>query len=247
MTDTHDDKKTADVAALPCNAFSTTDWKYRVQFETDTAITLPITRYFDGSIREQYTYGDTIAHWEPPIQAFWRRFPDRYYQFFVMAPRLKPGRILEVGAEFYNKYIKEVIAPGQELTVVDIKAPDHPDIASICGLDYYYRLDMTSDDGLNYPWLQGHFDTVLSFGVLSAYDFTYEECVRYVQNMARFLKPEGLAIFKIDRHRLTLHTKLPSFAHLISIIQTFFAIRERDILTVPDEEFVCLYAIKQPH
>jgi hypothetical protein len=200
--------------------------------------------YLNETIKSN-DYGDAIAHWETNIQAFWRRYIDRYYEFFVLSKKMRPGQILDVGAEFYNKYIKEVIAPGQTLTVVDLKEPDHPDILIVKDLDHYHRFDMTRDDYQNFPALAGQFDTVLSFGVLSYYDISPDMCSRYLDNMVGFMNPDGMAIFKVDRHAIENHKQFPAFSVLHQWIADRFYIKELDVLASNDQAFYIYYCTKK--
>lgn len=200
--------------------------------------------YLNETIKNN-DYGDAIAHWETEIQAFWRHYIDRYYEFFVLSKKMKRGQILDVGAEFYNKYIKEVIADGQTLTVVDLKEPDHPDILIVKDLDHYYRFDMTRDDYQDFPTLAGQFDTVLSFGVLSYYDFSPDMCSRYIDNMIGFMKPDGMAIFKVDRHAIEKHQQFPAFSVLHQWIADRFCIKELDVLTSINQAFYFYYCTKK--
>lgn len=219
-------------------------WAYPVQLFGGVDSGSTRVRYLDQSIRN-YVYGHAIAHWEPAIQAFWQRYTDRYYEFFVMADKIKPGHLLDVGAEFYNKYIKEVLSSAKTLTVVDIKEPDHPDIQIVQGLNHYYKFDMTADDYSKVAGLCAAFDTVLSFGVLSYYDFTADMCARYIDNLVGFLKPDGLAVIKVDQHAILKHDRFPPFPVLHGLISDRFAVVELDVLTDADQEFYIYYCRKK--
>jgi 2-polyprenyl-3-methyl-5-hydroxy-6-metoxy-1,4-benzoquinol methylase len=213
---------------------------YPVQLMAEEPSMRPVkVRYFDESIKNN-DYGNAIAHWDASTQAFWRHYVDRYYEFFVLSKKIKQGHILDVGAEFYNKHIKEVIAAGQHLTVVDIKEPEHPDILIVQDLDQYFKFDMTYSDYRDFTELTGKFDTVLSFGVLSYYDFTPDQCARYLDNMVGFMKPEGMAVIKVDQHALQQHAHFPAFPVLHQMITDRFAIDELDILITEGQEF-CIY------
>jgi len=215
-------------------------WVYPVHFMVEESFQRPVkVSRFDESIKNN-DYGNSIAHWDASIQAFWRQYIDRYYEFFVLSGKIKKGYILDVGAEFYNKHIKEVIAPGQHLTVVDIKEPDHPDILIVNDLDQYCKFDMTYSDHRDFPELTGKFDTVLSFGVLSYYDFRPDQCARYLDNLVGFMKPGGMAVIKVDRHALQQHAHFPAFPVLHQMITDRFAIDELDILINEGQEF-CIY------
>ena len=196
--------------------------------------------YYDNSIRQR-SYGQAISHWDATIQSFWHEYIDRYYEFFVLSEKIKRGHVLDIGAEFYNKYIKEVIAMGQFLAVVDIKEPDHPEIQMVNDLDLYQKFDMTADDYRDFPALSGAFDTVLSFGVLSYYDFSVDMCVKYLDNMIGFMKAEGLAVFKVDQRAILKHTHFPDFPELHRMICSRFAVLELDILTDKNQEFFIYY------
>jgi hypothetical protein len=149
--------------------------------------------------------------------------------------------VLEVGAEFYNKYIKEVIAKGQFLAVVDIKEPNHPDIQMVNDLDLYQKFDMTADDYREFPAMAGAFDTVLSFGVLSYYDFSVDMCGKYLDNMIGFMKAGGMAVFKVDQRAILNHSHFPTFPELHRMICSRFNVFELDILVDKSQEYFIYY------
>lgn len=229
---------------LPTAAGESPSWSVAWHLPEDVANRSLKVNYLDETIKNN-DYGDAIAHWETEIQAFWRLYIDRYYEFFVLSKKMRRGQILDVGAEFYNKYIKEVIAHGQTLTVVDLKEPDHPDIQIVKDLDHYHRFDMTRDDYQDFPTLAGQFDTVLSFGVLSYYDFSPDMCSRYIDNMVGFMKPDGMAIFKVDRHAIEKHQQFPAFSVLHQWIADMFCIKELDVLASKDQAFYIYYCSKK--
>jgi len=219
-------------------------WKYKLSFLNRAENNGIKVNYFDESIKANYKYGNAIAHWEKEIQDFWNHYIDRYYEFFILSKKLKKGHVLDVGAEFYNKYIKEVIALGQELTIVDLKTKNHPDIEIIKDLDHYYKFDMTGDEYRNYPELSQKFDTVISFGVLSYYNITPEMCIKYLDNLHVFLKPDGLAVIKVDKTTILKHADFPTFQELHAMIGHKFLIHEIDLLTNDDMEFIIYYCGK---
>jgi hypothetical protein len=214
-------------------------WSYPVHLMKWTESNSIKVNYYDHSIKQR-SYGNAISHWDVSIQNFWRKYVDRYYEFFVLSAKIKNGYILDIGAEFYNKHIKEVIAKGQQLAIVDIKEPDHPEIRMVNDLDLYQKFDMTADDYRQFPALAGAFDTVLSFGVLSYYDFSVDMCVKYLDNMNGFLKADGMAVFKVDQRAILSHTRFPAFPELHRMICSRFVIMELDILTDANNEY-CLY------
>ena len=213
---------------------------YSASFAQDIASDAAAVKYFDQSIR-LHSYGSSIDHWDQDIQNFWRKYVDRYYEYFVLAPKIKRGHVLDIGAEFYNKYIKEVLAKGQILAIVDVKEPSDPDIEIIQDLDSYYKFDMTSDEWSNVPSLSRACDTVLSFGVLGYYNFTAEMCVNYLDNMVGFLKPDGLAVIKVDLHVLNSNKSFPPFSALHQLISDRFRVVELDILTDHNQEYYIYY------
>jgi len=222
----------------------TMEWLYPVQLPSGHHEgTVRVTSY-DASIKRR-PHGEAIAHWEPAIQAFWKTYIDRYYEFFILPERMQPGEILDVGAEFYNKYVKEVIAAGQRLTVVDLKEPDHPDIRIVQGLDAYERFDMTVDDHRDFPRLSGRFDTALSFGVLSYYDIPPDKCIRYLENLAGFLKPDGLAVMKIDLSVIQRHQLFPAFPDLHCMIMDRFTMERIDLLNGDGQSFQIYFGRKK--
>jgi len=222
-------------------------WHYPVNLMEGIVAGSTIVRNYDQSIKNQ-SYGQSVGHWDSNILDFWQKHIDRYYEFFILARKVKQGHILDIGAEFYNKYIKEVLAHGQILTIVDVKEPSHPDIEIINDLDFYYKFDMTADDWRNVPSLSHTCDTVLSFGVLGYYDFTTEMCIHYLDNMVGFLKPDGLAVIKVDQHALISNRRFPPFPILHGLIVDRFIINELHILTDIDQEYYVYYcSLKTQH
>jgi hypothetical protein len=220
------------------------EWLYPVQLAYgDHKGTVRVTSY-DATLKLR-SYGEAIAHWDPAIQAFWKTYIDRYYEFFILRDKMQKGEILDVGSEFYNKYIKEVIADGQRLTVVDLKEPDHPDIRIVQGLDAYELFDMTVDDHRDFPQLSGRFDTALSFGVLSYYDIPPEKCIRYLDNLAGFLKPDGLAVMKFDLEVIRRHRLFPAFPDLHRMVMDRFVIEGIDLLNGDGHSFQIYFGRKK--
>lgn len=215
-------------------------WPYQVDFRTGMTPESTMIRTFDRSIKQRSNKNRT-AHWDSEIRDFWLNNIDRHYELEIISQRVKTGEVLDIGAEFYNRYIKEVIACGQTLTIVDLKKPDHPDIQIIEGLDDYYQFDMTVDEGSDVAALHHRYDTVISFGVLSYYDFTLEMCTRYLDNMVGFLKPDGVAIIKVDRHAMAKNVRFPSFPVLHRLIHDRFSVPELHILLDQDEEYFIYY------
>jgi len=222
----------------------TKQWLYQVQLEYGRHEgTIKVTSY-DASIKLR-SYGEAIAHWEPAIQAFWRTYIDRYYEFFILPGRMRKGEILDVGSEFYNKYMKEVIADSQRLTIVDLKEPDHSDIRNVKGLDAYEKFDMTVDDHRDFPQLSGRFDTALSFGVLSYYDIPPNRSTRFLENLAGFLKPDGLAVIKIDLSRMRRHRLFPAFVDVHRMVMDQFSVEAIDLLNGDGQAFQIYFGRKK--
>ena len=98
---------------------------------------------YDDTFNSSHTFDIDIGQWDPEHQAFWTDRLGRRHLLSVVPKRARRGKILEIGAAWYNKYQTAVVGEGNELTIIDIKPGNHPDIAQISGLDRYIRLDMT--------------------------------------------------------------------------------------------------------
>jgi hypothetical protein len=189
-----------------------------------------------------FSYGGAIDHWDVSIQRFWKTHIDRYYEYFVLPEKLRNGKVLEIGAEWYSRHIKEIIARDSELTLIDIKDASHPDVNLICNLDHYYQMDMTQRS-TKYENLVGYFDAVLSLGVLGFFDFNREMCVNYVDNVSKMAKNSGQAIFKFDVHVMKTHKYSPSPNELIEILEKRFVITETDELIENAQKYIVCYCV----
>lgn len=183
---------------------------------------------FDGAP----AFGIDISRWDQRNQAFWTDRLGRRYLLSVVPKRARKGKILEIGAAWYNKYQKEVVGRENELTIVDIKEPDSPDLVAIVGLDRYVKFDMTQPAGATSD-LRVSFDEIRSWGVLSHYGFTPEQCRIYLDNIRAFLKPGGQVIFKldIDTHKRVKQLPSVSLTLLEDLIRERFTIRHSDTLS----------------
>ncbi len=141
------------------------------------------------------------------------------------------GNVLEIGAAWYNKYQTEVVGRDAELTVVDIKEPDSPDLVAMVGTFRYVKFDMTQADGLPGE-LVGAFDEIRSWGVLSHLGFSPEQCRVYLDNVHAFLKPGGQVIFKldIDTHKTVKQLAGAGVEFLEGLIQERFTVLHTDTL-----------------
>ena len=149
------------------------------------------------------------------------------------AEAARKGKILEIGAAWYNKYQKAVVGEGNELTIIDIKPEHHPEIAQISGLDRYIRFDMTgAPDDKTQRECRGAFDEIRSWGVLSHYGFSRDECRQYLDNVFAFLKNDGQAIFKldIDTYKVKKYPASISLEFLEGLVRERFVVSHTDVL-----------------
>ena len=183
----------------------------------------------------QPSFKKNTAHWDRHIREFWDTNSDRYYEMFYLCNKLVGCyKILDVGAEYYNKYMKQILfpqdafLPDKEFCVVDIKDKDNPDISGIEGLDNYFKTDLTKD---NIPdKFKRYFDAVISFGVLSAYDINEEQCIKYINNIHDALKVDGICAIKLDLFRMHRNPSFPPLEKLMGFIKEKFSVFDFDAI-----------------
>ncbi len=194
---------------------------------------------YDDTFNTAQIFAIDIRRWDQRHRDFWTRRLGRRYLLSVVPTKSRPGRILEIGAAWYNRYQKDVVGKENELTVIDIKEAGHPDIVAVMGMDRYVQFDMTrsADQGDasghgTIDRLQGAFDEIRSWGVLSHYPFSPAQCERYLANIALLLKPGGQAIFKldIDTHKVVKQLPSAGFEFLEGLIHERFAVVHTDVL-----------------
>jgi len=194
---------------------------------------------YDDTFNGSPAAGIDLLQWDEKNRAFWTERLGRRYLLSVVPTRARMGKILEIGAAWYNKYQKEVVGRENELTIFDIKEPDHPDIVSIAGLDRYFRFDMTAStaatDAPGSALAGGFcnaFDEIRSWGVLSHYGFSRDQCRQYLDNVRGFLKDGGQAIFKLDRdtHKAKKYPPTITLEFLEELIRERFTICHTDTL-----------------
>jgi hypothetical protein len=202
---------------------------------------------YDDTFNNTHAFAIDIRHWDPRHREFWTGRLGRRYLLTVVPQRSRMGRILEIGAGWYNRYQKEVVGRENELTVIDIKKACHPEITEILDLDRYIRFDMTVNSagnqliGCDAPEdLEGYFDEIRSWGVLSHYRFSREQCGNYLNNVHRFLKPLGQAIFKldIDTHKVVKQLPGAGLDFIEALIRDRFTIIYTDVLVGKTAGFV---------
>ena len=192
---------------------------------------------YDETHNGPQTFRIDIGHWSPEHQAFWTERVGRRYLLSVVPTMARKGKILEIGAAWYNTYQKEIVGGENELTIIDIKERHHPDIVAIHGLDRYIQFDMTesvcdpSGDGAQGDCRE-YFDEIRSWGVLSHYGFSRDQCRNYLENIRLFLKPGGQAIFKLDIDTYKTVKQLPSIGpdYLEGLIRERFTVVHADTL-----------------
>lgn len=195
---------------------------------------------YDDTFNTAHAFAVDIGRWEAKHRDFWTGRLGRRYLLSVVPTRARTGRILEIGAAWYNKYQKDVVGRDNELTVIDIKDPLDPAIVAIAGLDRYIRFDMTerADWGnasvaTTLDGCRGSFDEIRSWGVLSHYGFSASQCRDYLENVADFLAPGGQAIFKldIDTHKVVKQAPSAGVDFLEGLIRDRFSVVHADVLT----------------
>lgn len=194
---------------------------------------------YDDTFNGSPAAGIDLLQWDEKNRAFWTERLGRRYLLSVVPTRARKGKILEIGAASYNKYQKDVVGWENELTIFDIKEPDHPDIVSIAGLDRYVRFDMTASTAATAApgsaltgALYGSFDEIRSWGVLSHFGFSRDQCRQYLDNVRSFLKNGGQAIFKLDRdtHKAKKYPPTITLEFLEELIRERFTISHTDTL-----------------
>lgn len=76
------------------------------------------------------------------------------------------------------------------------------------------------------------FDEIRSWGVLSHFGFSRDQCRQYLDNVRRFLKDGGQAIFKLDRdtHKVKKYPPTITLEFLEELIREQFTISHTDTL-----------------
>jgi hypothetical protein len=190
---------------------------------------------YDDTFNAAHAFAIDISGWEQKHRDFWTQRLGRRYLLSVVPTRSRRGKILEIGAAWYNRYQKEVVGKGNELTIIDIKESRHPDIVAVLGLDRYIQFDMTEDTSSDGALgdIHGTFDEIRSWGVLSHYGFSPAQCQHYLDNIERLLGPSGQAIFKLDIDTYKAVKQLPTagLGFLEELIRERFAVVHTDVLT----------------
>ena len=194
---------------------------------------------YDDSFNTAHAFAIDISRWDEENRAFWTDRVGRRYLLTVVPTKARRGRILEIGAAWYNRYQKEVVGFENELTIIDIKPSHSPDIVAIRGLDRYICFDMTQSaeateapDSVTGDDCFGYFDEIRSWGVLSHYGFSGDQCERYLDNIDRFLGAGGQAIFKldIDTFKVKKHAPDVGLGFLEDLIRSRFTVVHIDVL-----------------
>ena len=186
---------------------------------------------YDDSSLPPASFRIDIGHWDARNRDFWTTRLGRRYLLSVVPQRSRGLRVLEIGAAWYNRYQREVVGKERELTVVDVKDPESPDLLAMIGPFRYVRFDMTQAEGAP-PDFHGAFDEIRSWGVLSHYGFSPGQCRVYLDNVRAFLAPGGQAIFKldIDTHKQVKQHPAASVDFLEGEIRRRFTIHHSDVL-----------------
>jgi len=194
---------------------------------------------YDDSFNDPSAFLVDISRWDQEHQTFWRERLGRRYLLSVVPTRSREGKILEIGAAWYNRYQKAVVGEENDLTIIDIKEPHHPEILAIEGLDRYIRFDMTqsadacdASGGAAPGDCREYFDEIRSWGVLSHYGFSRDQCRTYLDNVHSFLKAGGQAIFKldIDTHKIVKYPPSITLEFLEDLIRERFTVVHSDTL-----------------
>lgn len=151
--------------------------------------------------------------------------------------------MLEIGAEYYSRYIKSIFSDYCSLSLLDIKLPSHLDIRTVLNVDRFINLDMT---GL----IEGYsneFDIIISFGVLSHYNFSELQCESYLNNLLLLLKPSGVCAIKVDVQIMEKLEKFSDWKKLLLMAGERFSIEATDTLYDKGgmEQFIVIYCKKE--
>ncbi len=187
-------------------------------------------------------FDNAARDWHIDIRNFWASHNDRMYEFYILPKKLNITdgmNVLEIGAEYYSKHIKSILGENYELYLLDKKDYEHPDIYNVLDIRKFIQFDLTTQ--MNE--YNDYFDRIITFGVLSHYDFTSEQIGIYLNNLATMLKPDGLCALKIDVQIMQKMKNYNSVSGLVSIIKNVFSVIETD--SIYDQngnlQFVVMY------
>ncbi|MDQ0458357.1 class I SAM-dependent methyltransferase [Rhizobium paknamense] len=184
--------------------------------------------------------------WNGDVRNFWSTHSDRLYQFYVL-PKIVPfgagKKVLEIGAEYYSRYIKPIYNSSCSLSLLDIKPYSHPDIKNVLNVDRFIHLDMT----VAIADYAEEFDIIISFGVLSHYNFSELQCELYLDNLLQMLKPCGMCAIKIDVQIMEKLEKFSNWEKLLLMIKERFSIQASDTLydSMGLKQFIITYCSKE--
>ena len=175
-------------------------------------------------------FGESTKRWDECVRTFWKGHSDRLYEFYVLPGILGikgDSSLVEIGAEYYSKYIRSVLGiTNGFFCLIDKKPKDHYDIRNVLNVDLFLSADLTSS--INFPIPT--FDFVISFGVLSHYDFSLTQCVTYVQNTLKMMKNQGACAIKIDVQVVQKIKDFKYYNSLLHIIESTFVVYNLDRL-----------------
>jgi len=138
------------------------------------------------------------------IETFWGKWVDRRYMKYTVYPSIgnylknkKTKRVLDIGAQWFNVNNKYFFHNDKiDYWVIDIN--DKP---SELKCDKFLRssiLDLTT----THKKLRLYFNVVISFGVLGWHQFEEKDIKKYLKNVHKILKPNGIFILKLDIYLL---------------------------------------------
>lgn len=174
-------------------------------------------------------YSSPITNlWDNDTREFWSTFSDRIYELHVMPKVLRIGpkaQVLEIGAEFYSKYIRSLFPDECSFSLLDIKPVSHPDIQSVLAVDRLISCDLTRpvSDYIN------EFDFIVSFGVIGYYNFSEKQCAMYLDNLLKMLKEDGVCAIKVDAQSVHA-SRVNAWQHLIAMVHDRFSVFQTDNL-----------------
>lgn len=150
--------------------------------------------------------------------SIWNTYLDRAYMK-ELYPRIgsylqsyQSPKVLDIGVEDYNRINKSLFNHDNiEYWQIDMKPFDHPDIRN--SVNNGYMQSSVMEVTKNHPEKIEYFDVIISYGVLSYFDWNDEQILLYLKNIKDMLKSGGLLFLKVD----SLHQQSFSPEHQVNI------------------------------
>lgn len=183
--------------------------------------------FYDIKQLKTDTFDELTQTWNKEIRNFWAKHNDRIYQFYILPLVFKvnpSSKVLEIGAQYYSKYLKSILGRNYSFSLLDIKPSNHPDVKCVLHVDSFINCDLTKPIKLYI----NKFDFVISFGVLSYYNFSKSECSIYLNNLLKMLKEGGVCAIKIDIKIFNRMEKFNNYIQLTDMIKEYFNVFRSD-------------------